>query len=117
MNSPTEQELANADYGYAISQQEAQRQVRDFLSTRLKDPGSAQYQWGSVYQGWMRHARIHGAGVVFGYILNVSINAKNSFGAYNGFKPYEFVFHNGSILTVYGERELNGGMKIMGRIY
>lgn len=29
---------------------------------------------------------------VYGWIVNVSINAKNSYGGYVGFKPYSFLF-------------------------
>lgn len=114
---PTKEELASADYGSVISQSDAQQKAQSFLSNRLKDPYSAQYQWGNVYQGWIRHAPIHGGGLVFGYILDVNVNAKNSFGGYVGFKPYRFVFYNGAIKTVYGQQELDGGTTYMGKIY
>ena len=114
---PTQQELAAADYGASITQENAQDLAKEFLSRHLKDPYSAQYQWGSIYQGWMREAPINGGGLVFGYILDVSVNAKNSFGGYVGFKPYKFVFYGGSIKTVYGQQELSGGTTYMGKIY
>jgi|SaaInl5LU_22_DNA_1037371.scaffolds.fasta_scaffold27240_2 hypothetical protein len=114
---PTSEELASADYGSIISQTDAQKQAERFFSNMLKDPYSVQYQWGSVYQGWMRHAPIHGGGLVFGYILEVNVNAKNSYGGYVGFKPYRFVFYNGTIKTVYGQQKLNSGATYMGKIY
>jgi len=108
--------LASADYGNPIAQEGAQKLATEFLSNRLKDPLSAQYQWGVVYKGWIRNAPIHGAGLVFGYVLDVSVNAKNSFGGYVGFKQYRFVFYNGSIKTVYGPKEISGS-PYMGKIY
>lgn len=117
LGPPTQEELANADYGTPITQERAERLAKDFLSRRLKDPYSAQYQWGTVSKGWIRNAPIHGGGLVFGYKLDVSVNAKNSYGGYVGFKPYIFIFHNGSIKTVYGQQELDGGNSYMGKIY
>lgn len=114
---PTKKELADANYGSAITTEEAKEKAENFLSDRLKDPNSAQYQWGNIYQGWIRHAPIHGGDLLFGYILDVNVNAKNSFGGYVGFKPYRFVFYNGNIKTVYGQQQLDGGVTYMGKIY
>ena len=114
---PTQKELAAADYGSPISQQDAEAQAKQFMSRYLKDPYSAQYEWSNVYQGWIRHAPVHGGGLVFGYILDVNVNAKNSFGGYTGLKPYRFVFKDRSIVTVYGQQELSGGTTYMGKIY
>lgn len=114
---PTQEELATADYGSIISQEDAQRKAQSFISSSLKDPNSAQYQWGNVEKGWIRHAPAYGGGLVFGYILDVNVNAKNSFGGYVGFKPYQFVFYNGVIKTVYGQQEFDSGYKYMGKIY
>ncbi|MBU8923015.1 MAG: hypothetical protein KOO63_14450 [Bacteroidales bacterium] len=109
---PSQTELDTADYGTHISQEDAQALAEGFLTGHLKDPGSAQYQWGTVYKGYLTHAPIHGGRHVFGYILEVQVNAKNSYGGYVGFKPYRFVFYNGSIKTVYGDRD-GYMMKIM----
>ena len=114
---PTQQQLATADYGAPISQKDAQDLATQFLFRILKDPYSAQYQWGSFDQGWIREAPMHGGRLVFGYKLDVSVNAKNSYGGYGGFKPYTFVFYNGSIKTVYGQQELSSGTTYMGKIY
>jgi hypothetical protein len=117
LGPPTQEELTNADYGTPITQERAERLAKDFLSRQLKDPYSAQYQWGIVSTGWIRNAPIHGGGLVFGYKLDVSVNGKNSYGGYVGFKPYMFIFYNGSIKTVYGQQELDGGSSYMGKIY
>ena len=68
----------------------------------------------------MREAPIHGGGLKFGYILDGSINAKNSFGAYVGLKAYKFIFYNGNITSVYAQKELRGSYgstPYMGKIY
>jgi len=114
---PTQAELVSADYGASISQGDAVAKAKQFFSRYLKDPLSAQFEWGNVQPGWWRHAPIHGGGLVFGYVLEVNVNAKNSFGAYTGFRPYAFVFKNGIIVTVYGQQELSGGATFMGKIY
>ncbi len=113
---PTAEELAAADYGLPISDEEAQRDAERWLSRQLKDPMSAQYQWGKVYKGWIRHAIIYGGRVEYGYRLDASVNAKNSFGGYTGFKAYQFLFRDRVLQTVYGEQSLSGGGTYMGRM-
>ena len=116
---PTADELAKADYGSPISQQEAQSKAQSFIEGVLKDPSSAQYKWGTVGQGWARSAPIEGGKLTFGYKLDAQINAKNSFGGYNGYKPYMFMFKNGSLEGVWGEQEIYGrygSSSYMGRL-
>lgn len=113
---PTQEELARADYGTPISQEDAQRQALEFLKGALINADSAKIDWSPVRSGWLREAR----GLKFGYILDLKINAKNSDGAYIGYKPYRFMFFNGTIVNVYAERELGTGndrTTYMGKIY
>jgi hypothetical protein len=117
---PTKEELAKADYGASISQEDAQKQAFEFLKRVLKDPDSAKVDWSSVTPGWMREAPIHGGSVKFGYVLNASVNARNSYGAYSGYKPYMFIFFNGTITSVYAEQQLGTGYgndTYFGKIY
>ena len=113
---PRPEELAGADYGSPITQEDAQASAQAFLKRHLKDPSSAQVDWGGVNRGWMREAPIHGNKLRFGYMLTASVNAKNSFGAYTGYKPYQFFFFNGALVSVYAEQE-NRGTTYMGKIY
>ncbi|HXK40724.1 MAG TPA: hypothetical protein VJ046_01330 [Candidatus Paceibacterota bacterium] len=113
---PTNEELANADYGLPISQQEAEEKACIFLKRYLKDPDSAKIEWGTVQTGWIREAPILGGQLRFGYLLTANVNAKNSFGGYTGYKPYQFLFFNGSIVSVYAQQELSG-TPYMGKIY
>ena len=117
---PTQEELSNADYGPPISQELAQRQALEFLKGSLKDPGSARIDWSTVSPGWMREAPLHGGSLKFGYVLNASVNAKNSYGGYIGYKPFKFLFFNGKIISVYAQQELGSGYSTtsyMGKIY
>ncbi len=105
---PTPDQLASADYGSPISQYEAQAKAEAFFNRYLKDPDSALIEWGTVETGWLREAPIYGGQLRFGYILDANVNAKNSFGGYTGYKPYRFLFFNGSLVSAYGQQELRG---------
>ena len=116
---PTAEELAKADYGTPITQQAAQDKALSWLKVVLKDPSSAQYEWGTVQQGWARTAPIEGGELVWGYRLDAKVNAKNSFGAYIGYKPYFFMFRNGELDSVWGEQTIGSGYSAapyMGRL-
>lgn len=113
---PSAEQLTAADYGSPISQPEAEDAARAFLKRYLKDPESAEMDWGTVQKRWLREAPINGGKLKFGYMLTANINAKNSFGAYTGYKPYQFFFFNGTLVSVYAQQE-NGGLPYMGKIY
>ena len=104
--TPTVEDLAKADYGAPISQAEAEAKASAFLKRHLKDPDSAKIEWGTVQTGWIRDAPINGGQLRFGYVLDANINAKNSYGAYSGYKPYKFLFFNSSLVSAYAQQEL-----------
>ena len=112
---PTAEELANADYGNPISQEDAESLAEGWLNQYLKDPMSAQIQWQPVSPGWFRDAPIAGGGLNWGYKLDGSVNAKNSFGGYVGARPYYFMFYNGVLKHVYGQKDLDG-MPYVGKL-
>lgn len=117
---PTNEEMLSADYGSYISQQDAEQQAEQFLKRRLKDPGSAIFEWGQFGKGWFREAPIDGGALKFGYMLHANINAKNSFGGYTGMKPHLFIFYNGNLIGAYGQKELRmkySSTLYMGKIY
>src|SRR5438477_6228366 len=84
-SAPTAEKLANADYGdYPANYRQL---IRDFFQVALKDPDSAQYQFREPYKGYSKKALIVGGGVdKYGWICNVNVNAKNSYGGYTGSK-------------------------------
>ena len=114
-STPAAEKIATADYGDEISQIEAQAQAEKWLKSHLKDPHSAQIDWGVVQKGWTKDAPIQGGGFQFGYKLDVQVNAKNSFGGYTGYKPYIFLFFNGDFKRIFGQDELDAGVTYLRR--
>ncbi|WP_137165392.1 hypothetical protein [Salinimonas lutimaris] len=90
---PTQQEVANADYGVYPSSHESV--VKNYYMMTLKDPASAQYQRVSNPQKTWLGNRIDG--VTYGYLVCVTLNAKNSFGAYTGYQTDGLLIRNGKV--------------------
>lgn len=88
--------LSSADVGtYPEKHEEL---VKEFYSARLKDPFSAKYQISKPVKGYLRKAPINGGEVSqYGYIVYVSMNAKNSYGAYVGWKQEALFIKNGIV--------------------
>ena len=102
---PTEEELASADYGTPITQEDAEARATSWLGTYLRDPESLRAHWEPVVKGWQRD---FGGQLYFGYRMVGSINAKNGFGGYVGAEPFVFLFHNGALAHVW--KPTDGGM-------
>lgn len=94
---PTPEEIAKADYGSYVSQQDAENIARKWFDKTLKDPYSAKFETISFYKGYITKPPIYGGGAIYGYVLKMNCLAKNSYGAYNGWQDYVFLFKNGSI--------------------
>src|SRR5471032_1851064 len=90
----TQKELDNADYGQPVEQSIAEDLTKSFFAQYLKDPYSAQYSFGGIYKGYNVGSVFENRKITAGYLLDVSINAKNSYGGYVGTKTYKFIFHN-----------------------
>ena len=58
----------------------------------LKDPGSAQVR--NIEIGGM-HGQVNIHGNVYGWLVTFELNAKNSYGGYNGFKHMEVIMMDG----------------------
>lgn len=79
-----------ANYPVMPTQQEADDQIRTYLSTVLKDPDSLKLECQSIQKGWARQFRDRAA--EFGWVIPCTVNAKNSYGGYTGAKSYIFLF-------------------------
>ena len=91
---PTQQEAAAADYGPMPTNYE--EIVKSFYGGMLKDPDSAQYKNISFpRQHWLGD-RITGA--KYGYLVCVTLNAKNSSGAYVGYKTDGLLIQYDSVI-------------------
>ena len=104
---PTTDELAHADYGSPISQEDAQAKATAWLQATLKDPDSMRAEWSPVKQGWQRETL---GDLHFGYRMAASVNAKNSFGGYVGARPYVFLLLDGTLVHVWAETGSHGFM-------
>ena len=90
---PTEAELAAADYGPRPPNYK--EIIHWYLQGSLRDPDSAQIRFANEpVKGWTKLA----GKLRVGYAICVGVNAKNSFGAYTGYKDYYFVINRGKIL-------------------
>lgn len=107
--SPTLEQQAAADYGPSIEQAEAEAAAKAFLGSRLKDPYSAVYECSPIAKGFVQSAPMVGQKMQFGWLLDCAVNSKNSFGAYTGAKPYQFLFRDGRIVNASGQECLTGG--------
>lgn len=73
--------------------------VTSFMKYHLKDAESARYDYGSVALGTFKgDTERHGTP---GWIADVAINGKNSYGGYVGFTPYKFIFRSGYLIEAY----------------
>lgn len=91
---PSQQEAATADHGAYPT--DYVRIVHNYYDNILKDPSSAQYRAITTpVTGWVGD-RFSGA--KYGYIVCVTLNAKNSFGAYIGFQTDGLLIRNGAVI-------------------
>jgi len=95
---PTEEEMAKADFGAYMTQTECENSARKVMNILLKDPGSAQYQFGKCKKQGFSSVPILRLPKQYGYAIEFTVNAKNSFGGYTGAKRYLFLFKNGILL-------------------
>lgn len=87
VSDPSLVEVSNANYGEMPSKQLYEKKVKAYQETRLKDPDSAKYHFLEPHKGW---CKFNGK-VNYGWIIDYTLNAKNSFGGYVGAKP-QFAF-------------------------
>lgn len=95
---PTPQQIASADYGSPISQEQAEDRIKQYFNGTLKDPYSAHYQFSKVEKGYIIGSAFEGKPLYAGYIISVNVNAKNSYGGYTGNQGYQFLFQNGLLV-------------------
>ena len=98
---PSAQEVANADFGGpAPSRQQVQNQVVAVVKSKLKDPESGKVQIGDIRRGWLSVPDKPGtsAQLMYGWFVDVQVNARNSFGGYTGFQTWLFMFRDGQVV-------------------
>lgn len=89
MATPSANDLANANFGNKpISYEE---NIKNVIGAGLKDPFSAQYKFGEPKKGYYQEGPSENFLLRYGWIIPVQVNAKNSYGAYVGFKNKYFM--------------------------
>lgn len=99
-NPPSPSEISSANYGTLPG--DYKEQIKSYLSTRLKDPYSAKYDFIEPYKGYSQDGQWSSTGgaINFGWIIPVYVNAKNSFGGYTGSQKYVFMFSSGVMYDI-----------------
>ena len=93
---PTAQEAALADHGeYPTNYEEI---VKNYFDGVAKDPDSLKYRGISTPQKYWLGDRLEGAR--YGYLVCATVNGKNSYGAYVGYKTDGLLIRNGSVILV-----------------
>jgi len=96
--------LTPADWGPAPSAASYEPAIKTYFEDLLKDPDSARFRFGPPLRAYQQYGALSGqAGKVkwVGYILQVNVNAKNSFGGYTGYKRYDVLLNNtGSVHAI-----------------
>jgi hypothetical protein len=75
--------------------------VKTQLRYVLKDAMSAEYDFAAPRKGWMLKSDFHAPQYQFGYLVEVAVNSKNGFGAYEGFTKYAFLFRDNQLVGQY----------------
>lgn len=103
---PSQQELANADYGpYPENWQSL---VKARLKLGLVDPDSAQYRflYAQPFKGWQSVQGDHGefsTKTIYGWHACFEYNAKNRMGGYAGYKQAYALINRGRILAFWND--------------
>lgn len=113
--TPTAEQLAVADYGPPVNEAVARDIARKTILARLKDPDSAKFKWVNFKKGYDRKGLFGGGGIVYGYWLEVHVNARNSYGGYVGDRRNLFLFRGRQIVAAWVEVPLTGGGTYMQR--
>ncbi|MCG2739114.1 MAG: hypothetical protein L6300_02615 [Syntrophaceae bacterium] len=96
---PTQQEIANLNYGEPITI-DYQSVIKDYFEKVLFDPYSAHYDFGNPRTFWMKEPPLYGGGLYAGYMVIVGVNARNRMGGYVGMQEYGFIFKDNQIIKI-----------------
>ncbi len=68
------------------------------IRARLKDPDSAQFHWADGRRDIIQQGFASPTPVLV-WVTSVGVNAKNGFGGYTGFQPYQFAWKDGRLFA------------------
>jgi hypothetical protein len=100
--APTVAQLQTAEYGEPPQTYEGV--IHSYFDASLKDPASIQYKdLTAPEKGYTQHDRgLIGGGVkiTYGWLVKATVNAKNSYGGYVGFRTYTFLFRGDQVVDM-----------------
>ncbi len=96
--TPSKDVLTSADYGPFPT--DYQRILTDQISSTLKDPWSAHFEFDAPRKGWCGGDLLMGMKKRYGWIVTVRVNAKNGFGAYAGWESHTYLFTGGQVIDM-----------------
>lgn len=99
VTAPTAEQIAQADHGSYPENYEAI--IRNYYNKVLKDPESVKYQGITSPQKYWFGSRFRAP--TYGFLVCATLNAKNSYGGYVGYKTDGFMIKNGSVIQVFQE--------------
>jgi hypothetical protein len=94
---PTQTQLKNADYGKV--KRDYKQEIQNLLTMHWKDPDSVKYKWIGEPIKWYNGGAF-GTSLNYGWGICMYANAKNGFGAYNGFKKFFIMYRDGRLLDL-----------------
>lgn len=98
VSGPTQTQMTKANYGPDMSPEQCVAIAERVISSKLKDPNSAEFKHSPCYKGYMEAVPIRGMNVEFGWIQRGEVNAKNSYGGYVGPRRYMVLINEGFVL-------------------
>lgn len=109
-SQPTPEQIQGADYALPPDSAAIRPAINKWNEDNLKDPSSVQMRkLSEPEKGWVTVCTQPGVPpynyctqrmFYFGYLVKAEINAKNSYGGYNGFKEWTYLFRGDSISRV-----------------
>lgn len=94
---PSPDEISKADHGaYPDSYEKI---TKNYFERILKDPDSANYKSITTPQKYYAGSRFDGA--KYGYLVCASVNSKNSYGGYTGYKTHGLLIRNNVVIQFF----------------
>lgn len=93
--APDQLQIQLADY--SVLPDNYKHSIKSYFHYRLKDPYSAHYRFFEPYKGysWVTNVPTDQEKLMFGWVIPVSVNAKNGYGAYAGAIRFMIIYANG----------------------
>ena len=111
-----------AEYGEPFTQEDCIFIAEGYIGAFLKDPYSAKWRHGKCRKAvgianagarvMPNGSRAESDQVVYGYAIEGSVNAKNSFGGYTGAKGYRMLLRNRTIVLVSDTETAQGALPV-----